>query len=200
MENLENESVIENPVKKKISKKVLSIIFALVVVAAAIGAYFYIEDMKEKEHTEMLEKYESTLNDFYEKAFESATLAESITNQYSKVWHAAIWDKAVMVGDDYYFDFDSAIQAQYKVFSTNGKLDGMLDGLDLSNKAMKKMKNPPMEFEEEYEAASELQDSLNDFVSLAKNPTGSLQSFNQSTNEKDSQVSADLQKLENLLD
>lgn len=75
----------------------------------------------------------------------------------------------------------------------------MNDSFDATNKTLKDLHNPPEEYSYEYEVAMEAADSLNNFVSLAKNPSGSYRSYSQDTNQKDSEMASDIQKLGNII-
>ena len=53
---------------------------------------------------------------------------------------------------------------------------------------MKELKDPPKEYEEEYEALKDLYDSYLEFTEMVINPSGSLRSFSDDFNELDSRV------------
>lgn len=192
--NTDVNILVEEPKKKK-GKAIGIIIGFTLVIGIAIGFYFYLEAQKQK----ALEEYNNNLNIFLTAAYTTGVTAENIVNAYTDVWHSAIWDDYAEIDGERYYDFNDALTAQYSLFKEAGLLDTFDESFQLANKSMNKLDNPPAEFEREYEAANDLSDSLNDFVSLANNPSGNYNTFSSESNEKDAQMASDLQKLDNLL-
>ena len=204
MEELKMETPTTTPQRKKSKKKlIIGIIVAIVVVIAAfigITSYQAVQEQKAaEEHAQRLAEYEKDLSSFLTWGHGAGIAAEGVVSTYSKVWHDAIFDSYATINGERYYDFNKALQAQYTVFSTDGTLEGMGASMELVNGVMKELKNPPEEFELEYQTALEAYSSLTDFVTLAENPTGNLQTFNQESSEKDNQMASDLQKLDSMI-
>lgn len=53
---------------------------------------------------------------------------------------------------------------------------------------MKEMRNPPDEYEEAYDALSELYDAYVNLTNLVTSPSGSLQTFSTNFNDADSET------------
>lgn len=200
-----NVEIPTPPVQPKKKNKLIPIIIvvAVLLAAAIAGAFYYKQEQERKaaeEYALKLKEYEKQLDAFVLGAYTAGSTAETIIGTYVSVWHAAIWeDFGVKIGDEWYYDFNDALTAQYILFDETGLLDTFDETFDLVSDSMDKLYDPPKEFEREFDAVEDVYDSLNELVSLAKNPNGSLQTFSADGNAKSSKVASDLQKLEKLL-
>jgi hypothetical protein len=201
MELKQEDSVPIKNSKKKTFFIILGV--AILVVGLVVSWLIYDNHKKEeakKEYAKLLNSYAVNLSTFSIAVITAGTQAEDITNQYSSVWHDAIWESPVTIDGERYYDFNAALAAQFTLFQTNGDLDSLDENMDIANGLIKELKNPPNEFEREYDVALDAYDALNDFVSLAKNPNGSLQTFVQESSAKDNDLAAAIQKLNNVLE
>jgi hypothetical protein len=195
-----------NSVEQKKSKKskIIGLVVAIlvVIIGGLYGVHYYqqVQEKKaEEKHAKQLKAYQEDLNSFLDSAYEAGVTAEDVVSTFSDVWHSAIFDDFVTVNGQKYTDFNEVLQAQYDLYLTDGTFDKLDSAFEESNTIIKNLKNTPKEYEMEYEAALDVFDSLNDFVSLAKNPKGSLTTFNQESSEKDNAMASDIQKLDNML-
>jgi type II secretory pathway pseudopilin PulG len=179
----------------KRKKIILGIIGVLLLVSAIIGIYQYEQHKKQEE----LQAYKQTLKRFAKVELTAGYHAEQMIQDYSEVWYNTIFNDFSEIDGERYTDFSEAVNAAVNHYYANGALDDLDAKVEEGNELLKKLKNPPKEFEEEYKAAVKVHDSLNNFVIYAKEPSGTLQSFNEDTSEKDSQLSANLDKLNSML-
>lgn len=91
---------------------------------------------------------------------------------------------------DGYFvsDFNEALQNLYADPSFIGQVSSIEDNQDSVNSMMKKLKNPPDEYKDAYEAVTELYDAYLTLTNLATDPSGSLQTFSSNFSDADSEV------------
>ena len=64
---------------------------------------------------------------------------------------------------------------------------------------MKKLKNPPSEWEEAYDDLKDYYDSYLELTNLAISPTGSLTTFSSKFNDADNNMSTSYSKLKNYI-
>ncbi len=68
------------------------------------------------------------------------------------------------------------------------KISGIEENQKTISSLMKELKNPPEEYEDAYEAISELYDAYISLTNLATDPSGSLQTFSNNFNDADSET------------
>ena len=76
----------------------------------------------------------------------------------------------------------------YSDSSFSLQISGIEDNQDTVNSLMKKLKNPPDEYEDAYEAVTELYDAYLTLTNLVTDPSGSLQTFSSNFNDADSET------------
>ncbi|KYH30484.1 hypothetical protein CLTEP_26310 [Clostridium tepidiprofundi DSM 19306] len=109
--------------------------------------------------------------------------------KYLEVWHDAIFSD--------YKDFNDEIAKQYKAFNKENKdLEDRKKNLDA---IVKRLQNPPDEYQKTYNTVIELYEVYDEFYRLATNPSGSYQSYSNDVHEVDSEFLKIFNKLEILI-
>lgn len=178
--------------KASIIKKI--IIFILVICLIAASGAYYIKYKQSKEE----KAYASDLTFAVMAMVDNASRAEKMLSIYSYVWNTAItddvWYTAVfsdeyeIVDDQCYCNYNEALDVQKLVFEQNGKLNELNEIHERVRKYMEKLGAPPNNYKEAYEITVEIFGAYNEFISLAQNPEGSLQSFNSKIDELNSNI------------
>lgn len=185
----------------KKSKKIIIIVAIAIVVAAIIagvGVQTYKKNAADKaaaEAQKQSEEYGSNLNMAAYSMLSGASDAETCGNLIKKVWYNAIYEEGDSETDKYtqpdgYFvgDFNTALQNLFADSSFSSQIAEINDNKDAVNDLMKKLKNPPDEYQDAYEALSKFYDSYISLTNLATDPTGSLQTFSQNFTDADNEV------------
>lgn len=141
------------------------------------------------------EEYGTNLNLAACSMLSGASDAETCGNLIKNAWYNAIYKESDSKTDKYtkpngYFvsDFNDALQNLFSDSSFNGQIADINSNKDSVNSLMKKLKNPPEEYKDAYEALSKLYDAYISLTNLATDPTGSLQTFSQNFNDADNET------------
>ena len=185
----------------KKSKKIIMIAIIAVIGAAmiaAIGVRTHKKNVAAKaaaEAQKQSEEYGTNLNLAAYTMLSGASDAETCGNLIKNVWYNAIYKESDSKTDKYtkpngYFvsDFDDALQNLFSDSSFSGQIADINSNKDTVNSLMKKLKNPPEEYKDAYEALSKLYDAYISLTNLATDPTGSLQTFSQNFNDADNET------------
>ena len=171
----------------KKSKKIIAIAIIAVIGAimiATIGVQTHKKNVAAKaaaEAQKQSEEYGTNLNLAAYSMLSGASDAETCGNLIKKVWYNAIYKESDSKTDKYtkpdgYFvsDFNDALQNLFSDSSFSGQIADINSNKDTVNSLMKKLKNPPEEYKDAYEALSKLYDAYISLTNLATDPTGSL--------------------------
>lgn len=179
------------------SKKIIAIVAVTLMIVALI-AVAVVQGQKKKEAEEeakRIEEYSDNLELVTYSMLFGAGDAETCGNLIKQVWYNAIYEERDDSTDKYtrpngYFvsDFNDALQNLYSDSSFSLQISGIEDNQDTVNSLMKKLKNPPDEYEDAYEAVTELYDAYLTLTNLATDPSGSLQTFSANFNDADSEA------------
>ena len=82
----------------------------------------------------------------------------------------------------------------------DSKVSSIEDNQDTVNALMKKLKNPPDEYKDAYDAVSDLYDAYISFTNCATDPSGSLQTYSSTVNDADTNTLNAYKALELYLD
>ena len=174
----------------KKSKKILISGMAIAIIAAIaiIGIFKLNKQNAAKSYGENLEVITYTM-------LSGASDAESCGNLIKQVWYNAIYEERDSETDPYtrpngYFvsDFNEALQNLFSDASFVAQIDSIEDNQATVQSLMKEMRNPPDEYEEAYDALSELYDAYINLTNLVTSPSGSLQTFSTNFNDADSET------------
>lgn len=187
-------------ITKKSKKIIMIAIIAVIgaVMIAAIGVQTHKKNVAAKaaaEAQKQSEEYGTNLNLAAYTMLSGASDAETCGNLIKNVWYNAIYKESDSKTDKYtkpngYFvsDFNDALKKLFSDSSFSGRIADINSNKDTVNSLMKKLKNPPEEYKDAYEALSKLYDAYISLTNLATDPTGSLQTFSQNFNDADNET------------
>lgn len=196
----------ETPRKmKKKNKILLGVIAAVVVIVAALGIKLYMDEEAYQAYAKEYNGYLALVKDTQGKMLDGAALSEGLNNGLSEVWSNAIWKKDSSTTDPFtkvdgvfVDDFNTALSAY--------RIDGevLQKRIDITNNqvevdaAMKKLKTIPDGLEDHSSKINTLYDTYTEYITLALNPTGSLKTFQETTNELSTRFLVDFEKIDKL--
>lgn len=180
----------------KKSKKIIMIAIIAVIGAAmiaAIGVQTHKKNVAAKaaaEAQKQNEEYGTNLNLAAYSMLSGASDAETCGKLIKKVWYNSIKKSDSKTDTDGYFvsDFNDALQNLFSESSFSGQIADINSNKDTVNSLMKKLKNPPEEYKDAYEALAKLYDAYISLTNLATDLTGSLQTFSQNFNDADNET------------
>jgi hypothetical protein len=187
-------------ITKKSKKIIMIAIIAVIgaVMIAAIGVQTHKKNVAAKaaaEAQKQSEEYGTNLNLAAYTMLSGASDAETCGNLIKNVWYNAIYKESDSKTDKYtklngYFvsDFNDALKNLFSDSSFSGQIVDINSNKDTVNSLMKKLKNPPEEYKDAYEALSKLYDAYISLTNLATDPTGSLQTFSKNFNDADNET------------
>lgn len=177
----------------KISQKTLKTagIILLVLIIAVIGGRQIASNTAQKRG----EKYVESLQDTALTMLQGAGDAEDCGNLIYKVWRNAIYEENDTETDIYtkkngmfVSDFNDALNSLFYTPSFEKKISGIKENQSTVKSMMKDMKNPPEEYEDAYDALSELYDAYLEFTNLVIDPNGSLRTYSDDFTDVDNRA------------
>ena len=141
------------------------------------------------------------------KMLDGAAKAETAGNLIKSVWYNAIYEKRDVETDKYTMkngkfvdDFNDALS---NLFADENFMNSISEiELNQSNVTdlMKKMRNPPTQYEEAYSVLKNYYDNYLQMTKLVISPTGSLQTFSEDFNTYDTDTVNAFEKMKLYLD
>lgn len=185
--------------KKKISKKqvIIIAIISIIIIVGVIGGKIYNEN-----------KYQKKLTETSIEMLNLGADSEKISNNFISLWDGKIsdnfannnWTRDYMarwIGidvntfmnnttplevQDKAYDFNDVLRC-YKEYNTRMLInDGLIKRREKAELDIMELNNPPSKFSKSYDALVKMYTNVNSYVSLATNPTGSLNSYKSDTN------------------
>ncbi len=145
-----------------------------------------------KEYAESVKTYSDNLELATVTMLKGAGDAEDCGNLIKNVWYNAIYKEKDDETDKYtrpdgYFvsDFNDALGNLFVDSSFSSKIDSIDKNQDTVNSLMKKLKNPPEEYKDAYDALSDFYDAYLALTGCATDPSGSLQTYSSTFNDAD---------------
>jgi RNA polymerase subunit RPABC4/transcription elongation factor Spt4/type II secretory pathway pseudopilin PulG len=191
-QKVEVTSVKLQPIAKNTKKY---IVIAVVAIIAIIAAIFIGNNVKQKklaeEEAQRKEAYASNLETASFTMLMGAIDAEKAGNLIKKVWYNEIYGEYDSETSKYTSgasDFNEALSNLFADSDFRTKISSIETNQDTVASLMKKLKNPPEEYEDAYDAIKELYDAYTKLTNLATNPSGNLQSFSENFNAADSET------------
>lgn len=181
-------------------KRLLTIITCLALVALiAFGIHTLYSSQRSAD-------YRKNIDIVLKEMLSSGAEAEDLMNLTAKVWYNTIYEKRDSETDIYtrkngYWesDFNTSLAYLY----TDSDTEITIDSIKLSQASvksiMKKLQNPPKEYEKAYDTLSELYSTYQRITALAISPEGSLSSFNNNRSEKTSEFMELFRRIETQL-
>lgn len=174
---------------KKI-KKLILIVAAVVILAG--GAVFGAVNYQKQKISDI---YSENLITATGAMLEGASVAEDCGNLIKSVWSNAIYEERDSETDEYTrpkgFWVEDFNEALYNLFSDSdfsAKIDTIKDNQDKVDGLMKKLKNPPEEYKDAYNAISDMYRSYTSFTNSVISPSGSLTTFSSNFSNNDSEL------------
>ena len=152
-------------------------------------------------------EYYSNMETVSYSMLDGAAKAETAGNLIKSVWYNAIYevrdaetDKYTMKNGKFVDDFNDALS---NLFADENFMNSLSEiELNQSNVTdlMKKLRNPPKQYEEAYSALKSYYDNYLQMTKLVINPTGSLQTFSEDFNTYDTDTVNAYEKMKLYLD
>lgn len=174
--------------KKKI---VVGSIIGIIVLIAAIS--LIISQMRQATAAQLSADYSENISTVSAAILSSAIQTEEAGNLIHDVWYNCIFEENDPETNEYtrpngYYldDFNDALANLFSDETFSQQLSSIKNDQETVTDLMRKMSDPPEEFEDAYEALRELFDAYTEFTNLVINPSGNLQTFTSNFNDADS--------------
>lgn len=174
--------------KKKI---VVGSIIGVIVLIAAIS--LIISQMRQATAAQLSADYSENISTVSAAILSSAIQTEEAGNLIHDVWYNCIFEENDPETNEYtrpngYYldDFNDALANLFSDETFSQQLSSIKNDQETVTDLMRKMSDPPEEFEDAYEALRELYDAYTEFTNLVINPSGNLQTFTSNFNDADS--------------
>ena len=174
--------------KKKI---VVGSIIGVIVLIAAIS--LIISQMRQATAAQLSADYSENISTVSAAILSSAIQTEEAGNLIHDVWYNCIFEEndpetnEYTLPNGYYLDdFNDALANLFSDETFSQQLSSIKNDQETVTDLMRKMSDPPEEFEDAYEALRELFDAYTEFTNLVINPSGNLQTFTSNFNDADS--------------
>lgn len=156
-------------------------------------------------------QYGEDLQTVADEMLDNATKTEAILDQYAAVWDHSIKSKgAIPVAEmtaltgfaqddvEEYFvinaagnildDFSTNIHSMNAYYEGTGELEEIRNASDEIKNKMAELNDPPAEYEKVYDEVLNMYNYTEAYMEMALNPTGTLQSFNETKNQLASDI------------
>lgn len=193
-QKVEIASVNLSTVKKSAKKYIIAAIVVLVLIIAGIVIGSIIKSNQSAKNSE---DYSENLKAATTTMLLGASEAESAGNLIKSVWYNTIYEERDTATDKYTRsngygfnkDFNDSLSALFADSSFQSKISSIKSNQEIVSNLMKKLQNPPEEYEEAYEAIKEFYDAYLELTGLVISPSGSLQTYSSNFNNADSEAS-----------
>ena len=173
------------------NKKVIIVIVAVLVFAIILGAFI---SKSKKENN--IARYGEILSETCYSMLLGASKAEDAGNLIKSVWYDTIYKEYDAETYEYthnnygsyYSDFNDALEELFSDYTFKSKLTTIEENQSTVNSNMKKLVNPPDEYEEAYDALKNFYDAYLDLTNLVLSPSGSLSTYSSNFNNADSKA------------
>ncbi|MEA1855625.1 hypothetical protein U9M49_21415 [Cytobacillus sp. OWB-43] len=167
-------------------------------------------------------EYRTNLQNVTDKMLENASEVEEMLNKYSAVWSYSIESKgAIPVGEmatvtgleqdviNEHFeintignipnDFSTNIYSLNSYYSETGKLEELENASTEIKDAIKDLNDPPEDYKKVYDEVLDMFTFTEEYIGMAINPDGSLQSFNENRATLSSDIINKYKRIEALM-
>ncbi len=182
-------------VDKRKVKVIIGIIIAIILLIGGVFTAKIIKKNNAKKAYENVKlEYEKNYEDCVNLMLEGAGKAEDVCGMIHDVWSNTIYEKSNSRTDKYTKnakggfndDFNTSLLLYMLSDEYTADTDRLNEIHDEVQELMKKLKNPPEEYEEAYSALKDFYDAYLKLVNLATDPSGNLQTYTTSFNTADS--------------
>ncbi|MDY6072291.1 MAG: zinc ribbon domain-containing protein [Bacilli bacterium] len=151
--------------------------------------------------------YKKDLDTVIVKMLDGGVIAEECGNLTKKVWYNTIYEENDYTTNKYtkdsygyfYDDFNTSLNILFNSSDFKEKIESIKSNQEEVANLMKKLKNPPSEWEEAYDDLKDYYDSYLELTNLAISPTGSLTTFSSKFNDADNKMSNSYSKMKNYI-
>lgn len=191
------------------NRKVVAIvvaIFVAAVVIAGVGIDAYTRNVAEQEAQQAAEDYQDTLQAATYSMLSGGAAAEEACGMIHDVWYDTIYKDSDSETDQYthtnngWGSWNSDFNDSIANYMSSSDYAGLRNTMNSSRSSvdgyMKQLRNPTAEYEDAYDALSDLYDSYNELLELALSPTGSLTTFTSNFNDADSEFMSKYKKVQ----
>ena len=152
-----------------------------------------ISQMRQATAAQLSADYSENISTVSAAILSSAIQTEEAGNLIHDVWYNCIFEENDPETNEYtrpngYYldDFNDALANLFSDETFSQQLSSIKNDQETVTDLMRKMSDPPEEFEDAYEALRELFDAYTEFTNLVINPSGNLQTFTSNFNDADS--------------
>lgn len=193
------------PEKSKRIKIIASSLAFVVLLGVAAFAFWTVKNIEQQK--QIRNEYVSNLNGVSIAMFVGASDAESLCNLTYNVWNNSILEESNSETDEYtknqrgvfYDDFNLAIADLFDSAPTVKAVADIKKNQESVSELIKKLNNPPEEFEKQYETLIDLYSAYQKLTNLAISPQGNLQTYGQNKNDYISEFLEYYRKLDILM-
>ncbi|KZL88790.1 zinc ribbon domain-containing protein [Clostridium magnum] len=184
-QNIEKEEIdiTNEKVKKKFSKKKTLSIIMIVCLVLGLGGFGIYKHNEIQQHKEYVKLFSQTVDSISVETLS----AKMMCNIISTDWRSAIYDT--------HEDFNTKLADLHSRWDSNGKLKETKDAKDKIESNMTKLKKYPKDYEESYKILVELYGVYGQLYDQATYPSGSLITYNQDVNQKESEFDKLMNKI-----
>lgn len=182
--------------EKPLKSKMISIIMALILLLAGFISYAYYQHLQVVKHEKAvalakkkqmakLALYLSSLRKANKLMLTSGAKIELMVNQYTQVWHDAIYNNGMITINGKVIavnDFNEAIQKQYDYFQKDGDFQYLDNDKNNIDQLMNTLKNPPAKFKDTYDNLLNMYSDYTEYLSMVEEPSGSYNSYTSKAN------------------
>jgi hypothetical protein len=171
----------------------LLIFTVIALVISVIIAFFVIKTISNN-------RFNKNVKNATENLIISAYIAKYTTDAYSEIWkkkiNAGYRDIWIDGERKYFSDFSEAVRYRITQYKELGILNKMDSTLNLSKQIVQKIDASFFGNKEAKKCMKDFYLNVTEYCSLANSPTGSLQSFNNKTNELSALISKNMKEME----
>lgn len=190
--NQKTSSINSNSSGKKKRKKLLIIIASIVAILAIAAATITVAYQNSIEEEKV---YAENMEEIIVDMLDGAAKAESAGSLFKDVWYNSIWeehdkktDKYTMKNGKFFDDFNDALSNLQSDPSFIKKINKIENRQQEVIEKMQKLSNPPKKYEAAHQTLQDYYDAFISFTNLVTTPNGSLNSFSEDFNKRDSEV------------
>ena len=193
----------EKPKSSKSKFIIAGVLAVLVVIGAAFGIVYANKLKAEK----ISKQYERDLRSITKLILNSGARAEKCNNLIIKVWNNSIWqvndpttNPYTVSNGRFHSDFNDSLQKLFMDTTFMDEQEKIRSEKDQINEYMKKLKDPPEEWDDAYYDLEKCYDDYRTLINLALNPTGSLNTFSTAFTQADQLLIQSYDKVKEHLD
>ena len=136
-------------------------------------------------------QFDENLQVAYQEMDKTMMTSSIVCSQTERTWSTAIFDRKTPSGK-YCSNFNDALSELFDTYHESGILDSLSNYKDRMQVATSKLNNPPSSRKDCYNDFVEIVSEVSSFSRMASDPSGSLKSYNEQTNEAAESISKKL--------